>query len=822
MRALMRLSLHASALYGTCCFLFMFTFAPPVSAEDQTMLVQSVLVEAKGPVPLQRLDAPPVLTPDEEAAIAAALSKLDLSAPPLRVAPGSVVAPPAVPATTAIDDARITTASAPGEAGVAPDADPGAFVLVRATAQNHGSNVLTSSSSQGAAAGPFAFTAGNSFASYSTDDGATFHYVDPRTQFGVIDGGFCCGQTVLYDRTRNLLIWGLQYSYSDTTGRGSHVIAMTHPSTTGFSGWTYWTMTPELFGLGTGMFFDSPDVVLGEDHLYFTANVYQHSGTFYRSLVWRAGLNDIDDGGSLSLRHYSTPDVFNFAFAQGSGSTMYWAGHLDTSTLRVYSMDEEGTIGAHDIAVSVWPKNIPYQCPGPDGLNWCGKTSNDGRMLTGWYADGVAAFLWNASQNATYTYPHVRVARVRVSDFVLLSEPHIWNPNYAWQYPAVGVNIHGDVGGSMYHGGGSVYPSLNAFIRDDYDPGWSMHVISSSARGATGWGDYFATRPHGTAGKTFVTTGQIRVADGTMRSVYAWFGRALYAPTLPGVTSPTVSSITSSTVWLGATVAHGGTGLIDRGVVYARTSVNPNPYIGGTGVTKLSLNPPGPGAFAVRASGLASGTAYTFRPFATNSLGTGYLEPASAFVTAVVPVPDGLSATAIMPNQVNVAWFASTWATSYDLERVGAGGAITAFSTTSTAYSDPTVIPGAAYVYRLRARDGAGNASAWTVPDPATTISFTDLPLVEHLTLVKTTHLNEARAAVNAFRAIASLPAVSWTNPSLTGVPVRAAHLTELRNALTPARGALGLPPLSYVDTIVPQMTPVKAIHLDQIRISLR
>ena len=44
---------------------------------------------------------------------------------------------------------------------------------------------------QAATNGPIVFYSGNLFASFSTDGGASFTFVDPYTQFGPLDGGFC-------------------------------------------------------------------------------------------------------------------------------------------------------------------------------------------------------------------------------------------------------------------------------------------------------------------------------------------------------------------------------------------------------------------------------------------------------------------------------------------------------------------------------------------------------------------------------------------------------------------------------------------------------
>jgi hypothetical protein len=70
---------------------------------------------------------------------------------------------------------------------------------------------------------------------------------------------------------------------------------------------------------------------------------------------------------------------------------------------------------------------------------------------------------------------------------------------------------------------------------------------------------------------------------------------------------------------------------------------------------------------------------------------------------------------------------------------------------------------------------------------------------------------------VNAVRVAAGLPPETWTDPSPTGVPVRAVHIQELREALTPAQTILGKT-ATYTDPALTSGTPVKAIHFQEIR----
>jgi hypothetical protein len=123
------------------------------------------------------------------------------------------------------------------------------------------------------------------------------------------------------------------------------------------------------------------------------------------------------------------------------------------------------------------------------------------------------------------------------------------------------------------------------------------------------------------------------------------------------------------------------------------------------------------------------------------------------------------------------------------------------------------------YIYRVRAVDANGCYSDFSNTDIATTIVFTDDPLVAGTTVVKAVHVTELRSAVNAVRAAAALSAASWTDSSLTSVEIKAVHISELRSALDAARSALSLSALTYTDSsLTPGTTPVKAVHATELR----
>ena len=98
--------------------------------------------------------------------------------------------------------------------------------------------------------------------------------------------------------------------------------------------------------------------------------------------------------------------------------------------------------------------------------------------------------------------------------------------------------------------------------------------------------------------------------------------------------------------------------------------------------------------------------------------------------TVAPTAPGNLRASAVYKNQIDLSWTASVdggGVTAYEIWR---DGSLIATIGTKTAYSDPAVGPGTTHAYGVRARDGAGNVSAFsdaaTVTTPTTGALFYD------------------------------------------------------------------------------------------------
>jgi formylglycine-generating enzyme required for sulfatase activity len=147
---------------------------------------------------------------------------------------------------------------------------------------------------------------------------------------------------------------------------------------------------------------------------------------------------------------------------------------------------------------------------------------------------------------------------------------------------------------------------------------WNDAVISDWQRGIRG-DDFFA----------WDTTASSRLGLGPGgQNSYLGFRVATLGGS-PLLDTPFSENITANTATLGGTVmSERDAPITERGVVYSVASSNPDPEIGGPGVTQITGEGT-IGPFTVNATGLSPSTVYVYKAYATNSIGTSYTALAS-------------------------------------------------------------------------------------------------------------------------------------------------------------------------------------------------
>lgn len=184
--------------------------------------------------------------------------------------------------------------------------------------------------------------------------------------------------------------------------------------------------------------------------------------------------------------------------------------------------------------------------------------------------------------------------------------------------------------------------------------------------------------------------------------------------------------------------------------------------------------------------------------------------------------PTNLAAAATQATQVALSWSPPAAGTvdHYVVERtqnVGSSYVPLTPNPTTTGFTDGTAGAGVSYLYRVKAVFAGGASSGYSNTDLATTVIFTDDPLVAGVTTIKAQHLAELRQAVGAMRDLANLQAATWPDQALPGVPIKAAHVLELRASLDQALAALGLGVPPYTDPALAGVN-IKKVHFEELR----
>jgi hypothetical protein len=192
-------------------------------------------------------------------------------------------------------------------------------------------------------------------------------------------------------------------------------------------------------------------------------------------------------------------------------------------------------------------------------------------------------------------------------------------------------------------------------------------------------------------------------------------------------------------------------------------------------------------------------------------------------VTVGPATPANLAATPGGATTIDLTWNSSAGAAQYELQRKCTTAAYATLTTTAATHYADTVPANSACVYQVRAVDASSRYSPFSAPNAATTVLFTDDPLIAGTTTIKAAHLTELRTATNALRTTAGLTAFTFTAPApAIGNTPRAVHVNELRTAVAQARAALGLSAVAFTDAGLNAGNAIKGAHLQELRNALK
>jgi len=351
----------------------------------------------------------------------------------------------------------------------------------------------------GASGGGVVFVTSNWFAAYSTDGGSTFTQLDPTTIFPADAVGYCCDQIVQYVPSIDRFIWLLQGS-----GMRMAVASPAQIISSKGTAWTYWNLPPEVFGEPTGTGFDYPDLAVGSNSLYMSWDAGWPAcptGCNSGREVVRASLSEIRAGGSIGLG-YTTPSDSGNAWgghlSQDTGDEIFWAGHNNTSNMRVYSLKEgSNTYFWQDVGISSW-SNSGVSSTTPDVQDWMNKLSGfPGNAVIGLTrAFNQVWFAWSAGTDRNFQQPHVEMVTLNIDNnnppnLGVSQQVQVWNSSYAFGYPALATNAcTNEVGMSFEFGGGGNYENHVVGFWGDF----IAYITTESNVGTTRFGDYVTIR----------------------------------------------------------------------------------------------------------------------------------------------------------------------------------------------------------------------------------------------------------------------------------------------------------------------------------------
>jgi hypothetical protein len=148
-------------------------------------------------------------------------------------------------------------------------------------------------------------------------------------------------------------------------------------------------------------------------------------------------------------------------------------------------------------------------------------------------------------------------------------------------------------------------------------------------------------------------------------------GASALPPSVAALSVP-LGSITDNTSEVSANVTgDGGSAITARGFVYAQTSVNPDPVIGGTGVTNIVDPLTELGVMNASLTGLSASTGYSVKAYAINAEGTTYtvvqtfttLAPPASFTGSYFNAFNNFSGPNALPGEWSA--FSSTGLQTY-------------------------------------------------------------------------------------------------------------------------------------------------------------
>jgi hypothetical protein len=349
----------------------------------------------------------------------------------------------------------------------------------------------------------------NTKAVLSVNGGANYTLIDPSTIFpsaatkdaagNWLDGGLCCDQVIQYVPSIDRFIWLMQFCGASKATGGSCItgvnrvrIASASPQdiiNSNATSWTYWDLLSSTFNLGNVMM-DYPDLAVGDNSLYFSIDAVQSNGLF----VARIPLNQVQNSQTINI-DYTSPANGNTCYgahlSQNTGNEIFWAGHVSSSKLRVFSLKEgENTYYWRDIDINSWPNGTTASIAKDGTTDWLSFGFPGHAAIGSARAGNSVWFAWTAAAGGGFPRAHIQMVQINVTNYTLQQQVQVWNNDYAFAYPALATNAAGELGMSLAWGGNQDWGNNAVGIWGDFIVWYPELSDTAISR----WGDYLACR----------------------------------------------------------------------------------------------------------------------------------------------------------------------------------------------------------------------------------------------------------------------------------------------------------------------------------------
>lgn len=383
---------------------------------------------------------------------------------------------------------------------------------------NAGSNGVSSTAEPSVAANEnVVLMSYNWAARYSTDGGGTWTNLDPTTIFpsgpitdaagNVTSGGFCCDQVIQYVPSIDRFIWYMQFCSNVNCGlSGNNIIRIAAASTNDIvnsnaTAWTYWDIASTQVEATSGIL-DYPDMSVGDNSLYISSDAVGIG-----LLIMRLPLREIQAGTGFTFWYTHPTDggtAYGGHVSQNTQDEVYWAGHNNTSSMRIFSWKESETrYYWRDRNINSWTNGMSNNTP--SGVNWLsGASGFPGNSVLGITRRNNEVWCaWTANAGGGFTNAHVQVVKFRNTDYSVIEQMQIWNNSYAFAYPYFATNTDGEVGVSLMWGGVTTEASHAAGFMGDFVVYYPRLSTTTNPRN----GDYVTIRRYSNNGRWFDASG---------------------------------------------------------------------------------------------------------------------------------------------------------------------------------------------------------------------------------------------------------------------------------------------------------------------------